>query len=62
MTQTDASEGHLLQFCKDAIVVHHEVTVPVTMARLDLGTWRRVFYGEFNGQRGKRLIVKIVGL
>ena len=35
--------------------------VPITKGRLDLGTWQRVFYAEFDGQRDKRLIVKAMG-
>jgi thiamine phosphate synthase YjbQ (UPF0047 family) len=43
------------------MLVHHEVIVPVTAARLDLGPWQRVFYAEFDGKRDKRLIVKVMG-
>lgn len=42
--------------------VHHETTLPVTNGRLDLGTWQRVFYAEFDGQRRKRVIVKVLGV
>ena len=45
-----------------SMLVHHEVIVPVTKARLDLGTWQRVFYAEFDGRRDKRLIVKVMGI
>lgn len=41
--------------------IMNEVTVPVTKGRLDLGTWQRVFYAEFDGQRDKRLIAKLLG-
>jgi secondary thiamine-phosphate synthase enzyme len=44
-----------------SMLVHHEVIVPVTAGRLDLGPWQRVFYAEFDGQRDKRLIVKVMG-
>jgi thiamine phosphate synthase YjbQ (UPF0047 family) len=44
------------------MLVHHEVIVPVTKARMDLGPWQRVFYAEFDGQRDKRLIVKVIGI
>lgn len=44
-----------------SLLVHHEVIVPVTAGRLDLGPWQRVFYAEFDGQRDKRLIVKVMG-
>ncbi len=41
--------------------MHHEVILPITDGRLDLGPWQRVFYGEFDGQRPKRLILKVMG-
>ena len=44
-----------------ALLIHHEVTVPITAGRLDLGTWQRIFYAEFDGQRDKRVIVKVMG-
>jgi secondary thiamine-phosphate synthase enzyme len=37
------------------------VIVPVTKGRLDFGTWQRIFYAEFDGQRSKRVIVKVMG-
>jgi thiamine phosphate synthase YjbQ (UPF0047 family) len=37
------------------------VVVAVTNGRLDLGTWERIFYGEFDGRRRKRVFVKIIG-
>ena len=39
----------------------HEVVVPITAGRLDLGPWQRVFYGEWDGQRRKRVIIKVLG-
>ncbi len=56
-TGEDNGDAHL-----KSMLVHHEVIVPVTKGRLDLGTWQRVFYAEFDGQRDKRLIVKILGI
>jgi secondary thiamine-phosphate synthase enzyme len=44
-----------------ALLIHHEVIVPVTNGKLDLGPWQRIFYAEFDGQRSKRLIVKVMG-
>ena len=41
--------------------VVHEVIVPVTAGRLDLGPWQRIFYGEWDGQRRKRVIIKVLG-
>ena len=42
-------------------VMGREVVVAVTGGRLDLGTWERIFYGEFDGRRDKRVLVKIIG-
>ena len=44
-----------------SLLVHHEVIVPVTEGKLDLGPWQQVFYAEFDGQRKKRLIIKVMG-
>jgi len=44
-----------------AMLVHHQVIVPVTAAKLDFGPWQRIFYAEFDGQRDKRVIVKVMG-
>jgi secondary thiamine-phosphate synthase enzyme len=38
-----------------------EVVVAVTNGRLDFGTWEQIFYGEFDGRRAKRVLVKIIG-
>jgi secondary thiamine-phosphate synthase enzyme len=43
------------------LLVHHEVILPITQGKLDLGPWQQVFYAEFDGQRAKRLIVKVMG-
>ena len=42
-------------------VMGREVVVAVTEGRLDLGTWERIFYGEFDGRRSKRVLVKVIG-
>lgn len=42
-------------------VMGREVVVAVTDGRLDFGTWERIFYGEFDGRRKKRVLVKIIG-
>ena len=42
-------------------VMGREVVVAVTEGRLDFGTWERIFYGEFDGRRRKRVLVKIIG-
>jgi secondary thiamine-phosphate synthase enzyme len=56
-TGEDNADAHL-----KSLLLHHETTLPVTRGRLDLGTWQRIFYAEFDGQRSKRVIVKILGL
>jgi secondary thiamine-phosphate synthase enzyme len=56
-TGEDNADAHL-----KALLLHHETTLPVTNGRLDLGTWQSIFYAEFDGQRSKRIIVKILGL
>jgi secondary thiamine-phosphate synthase enzyme len=43
------------------LLIGHEVIVPVTEGRLDLGPWQQVYYAEFDGRRPKRLIVKVLG-
>jgi secondary thiamine-phosphate synthase enzyme len=44
-----------------SLLIHHEVIVPVTKGELDLGPWQQVYYAEFDGQRKKRLIIKVLG-
>lgn len=44
-----------------SLLVHHEVIVPVTAGRLDLGPWQQIYYAEFDGQRRKRLVIKVMG-
>jgi len=55
-TGEDNGDSHL-----KALLIHHEVIVPITAGRLDLGRWQRIFYAEFDGQRDKRVIVKVMG-
>jgi secondary thiamine-phosphate synthase enzyme len=43
------------------ILFGHQVFLPITNGKLDLGPWERIFYGEFDGQRKKRVIVKVFG-
>ena len=43
------------------LLLGHQVVVPVTRGDLDLGPWEQIFYAEFDGQRPKRVIVKVVG-
>jgi secondary thiamine-phosphate synthase enzyme len=52
----DNGDAHLKN-----LLVHHQVIVPVTEGRLDLGPWQQVFYCEFDGRRRKRLVIKVLG-
>lgn len=52
----DNGDAHLKN-----LLVHHQVIVPVTNGRLDLGPWQAIFYCEFDGGRSKRLIIKVLG-
>ncbi len=42
-------------------IMGREVVVAITQGRLDFGTWERIFYGEFDGRRRKRALIKIIG-
>ncbi|HVK62900.1 MAG TPA: secondary thiamine-phosphate synthase enzyme YjbQ [Polyangium sp.] len=55
-TGEDNGDAHL-----KSILVHHQVIVPITKSKLDLGPWQQIFYAEFDGQRRKRLVVKAMG-
>ncbi len=44
-----------------SLLIHHEVIVPITEGRLDFGPWQQIYYAEFDGQRRKRVIVKVMG-
>ncbi len=52
----DNADGHLKRS-----VMGREVVVAVTGGRLDFGPWEQIFYGEFDGKREKRVLVKIIG-
>lgn len=52
----DNADAHLKR-----TVMGREVVVAVTEGRLDFGPWERIFYGEFDGKRKKRVLVKIIG-
>ncbi|MBI5725238.1 MAG: YjbQ family protein [Planctomycetes bacterium] len=43
------------------LLVHHQVVLPITKGRLDLGPWQQVYYAEFDGRRPKKLIIKALG-
>ena len=55
-TGEDNGDSHL-----KSMLVHHEVMVPITDGKLDFGPWQRIFYAEFDGQRSKRVILKVMG-
>jgi secondary thiamine-phosphate synthase enzyme len=55
-TGEDNAAAHLR-----SLTVGHEVIVPVTNGKLDFGPWQRVFYGEWDGRRPKRVIIKAMG-
>jgi secondary thiamine-phosphate synthase enzyme len=55
-TGEDNGEAHLKN-----LILHHQVILPITQGRLDLGPWQQVFYAEFDGCRKKRVIVKVIG-
>jgi len=56
-TGEDNADAHLKR-----TIMGHQVMVPITAGKLDLGPWEQVFYTEFDGQRKKRVIVKVMGL
>jgi thiamine phosphate synthase YjbQ (UPF0047 family) len=55
-TGEDNGDAHLKN-----LLVHHQVIVPITDSRLDLGPWQQIFYCEFDGGRPKRLVIKVMG-
>ncbi len=56
-TGEDNADAHLKR-----MLLGHQVIVPVTGGKLDLGPWERIHYGEFDGQRPKRVILKAFGV
>lgn len=50
------AEAHLKR-----LIVGHQVVLPVTEGKLDLGPWEQIYYAEFDGQRRKRVVIKIIG-
>ncbi len=55
-TGEDNADAHLKR-----TIMGRETVVAVTGGKLDLGTWERIFYGEFDGMRRKKVLVKIIG-
>jgi len=56
LTGEDNADAHLKR-----TIMGREVVVAVTKGKLDFGPWEQIFYGEFDGQRKKRVLVKIIG-
>ena len=55
-TGEDNADAHLKR-----TLMGHQVMLPITNGKLDLGPWEQVFYAEFDGQRKKRVVVKVMG-
>ncbi|MFC2157533.1 secondary thiamine-phosphate synthase enzyme YjbQ [Acidobacteriota bacterium] len=56
LTGEDNGDAHLKR-----TIMGREVVVAVTQGRLDLGPWEQIFYGEFDGRRRKRVLIKVIG-
>ncbi len=56
-TGEDNADAHLKR-----TIMGHQVVLPITNGKLDLGPWEQVFYAEFDGQRKKRVVVKVMGV
>ena len=57
LTGEDNADAHLKN-----LLTHLQVVLPVTNGKLDLGPWQEIFYAEYDGQRPKRVIIKIIGI
>ncbi len=55
-TGEDNADAHLKR-----TLMGHQVIVPITRGKLDLGPWEQIFYAEFDGRRKKRVVVKVMG-
>jgi secondary thiamine-phosphate synthase enzyme len=56
-TGEDNADAHLKR-----TIMGHQVTLPITDGKLDLGPWEQLFYAEFDGRRKKRVVVKVIGM
>jgi secondary thiamine-phosphate synthase enzyme len=56
-TGEDNADAHLKR-----TIMGHQVTLPITGGKLDLGPWEQLFYAEFDGRRKKRVVVKVMGM
>ena len=57
LTGEDNADAHLKN-----LLTHLQVVLPITKGKLDLGPWQEIFYAEYDGQRPKRVIIKILGI
>lgn len=57
LTGEDNADAHLKN-----LLTHLQVVLPITDGKLDLGPWQEIFYAEYDGQRPKRVIIKILGI
>lgn len=55
-TGEDNGQAHLKN-----LILHHQVIIPITKGHLDFGPWQQIYYAEFDGQRAKRVIIKVLG-
>lgn len=56
LTGEDNADAHLKR-----TIMGREVVAAITKGKLDFGPWEQIFYGEFDGQRNKRVLVKVIG-
>ncbi len=56
LTGEDNAHAHLKR-----TIMGREVTIAITDGKLDFGPWEQIFYGEFDGQRNKRVLIKVIG-
>jgi secondary thiamine-phosphate synthase enzyme len=56
-TGEDNADAHLKR-----TIMGHQVVVPITAGKLDLGPWEQIFYAEFDGRRKKRVVLKVMGI
>ncbi|WP_297887430.1 secondary thiamine-phosphate synthase enzyme YjbQ [Sulfurihydrogenibium sp.] len=57
LTGEDNADAHLKN-----LLAHLQVVLPITNGKLDLGPWQEIFYAEYDGQRPKKVIIKIIGV
>lgn len=57
LTGEDNADAHLKN-----LLTHLQVVLPITNGKLDLGPWQEIFYAEYDGQRPKKVIIKIIGV